>query len=110
MGATRIPSLRAMSLAVLTAVVLSACAARDAVHIKVTYDAAPASRPLDKLLVFAGASKSSWPAIQPGESVSVVLPPQGQPPQVTMTYALGSTPREWRGPEMAAGVGYRIDI
>ena len=70
----------------------------------------PASIPLQKLLVFAGASKSSWSLLQPGESVSVVLPPQGEPPQVTMTYAVGAVPREWRGPAIPAGVGYRIEI
>ena len=102
--------MRGTTIADLLAVVLSACTARDAVHIQVTYAAEPASIPLQTLLVFAGASKSSWSLLQPGESVSVVLQPQGEPPQVTMTYAVGALPREWRGPAIPAGVGYRIEI
>jgi hypothetical protein len=89
---------------------LSACTAPDAVHVNLKYAAERSSAPLEKLRVFAGANKSSWPALQPGESVSVVLPPDGEPPQVTMTYRLASVQREWRGPSMATGVGYRIEI
>ena len=48
--------------------------------------------------------------IAPGESVSVVLPPEGEPPQVTMTYTLAGQKRSWLGPAIARGVGYAIEI
>jgi hypothetical protein len=102
--------IRCATLAAIAATLVSACTAPDAVHIELTYSAKAGSPPLQQLLVFAGASKSSWPTVQAGESVSVVLPPDGEPPQLTMTFTLGTVPREWRGPAIAPGVGYRIGI
>lgn len=94
----------------LAVLLLSACHAKDAVRVRLTFDAPPGSPSLTRVTVFAGANKSSWPTIAPGESVSVVLPPEGEPPDLSVTYTLGPAPHQWRGPSRPAGVGYAIAV
>ena len=65
---------------------------------------------LQKVAVFVGANKSTWTELNPGESVTVVLPPDGEPPQVTLKYEVEGRAREWRGPPIDPGVGYKINI
>ncbi len=89
---------------------LASCRGKDAVRVRLTYDAPVGARPLEKVTVFAGANKSSWPNIAAGESVSVALPPEGEPPGVLLAYTVGSAPRQWRGPSMPRGIGYAIGI
>lgn len=71
---------------------------------------APGAKPIERLTVFVGGSKSSWPVIAPGDSVSVVLPPEGEPPQVSAIYLVGGSRKDWRGPVMEAGAGYLVEL
>jgi hypothetical protein len=89
---------------------LAGCVHRDDVHIRVTRAAGPGAPPLENLTVFVGGSKSWWPTISPGQSVSVVLPPEGEVPQVTMVYNLANQKRSWKGPDVSRGTGYAISI
>lgn len=99
-----------MLIASLLGALLSGCRSKDAVRVRLTFDAPAGSRPLTKVTVFAGANKSSWPTIAAGDSVSVVLPPEGEPPALSMTYTLGPAPHEWRGPPRPSGIGYAIAV
>ena len=44
------------------------------------------------------------------ECVRVVLPPEGEPPDVFLTYTAGPASREWHGPPVPIGLGYAIGI
>jgi hypothetical protein len=81
---------------------LSGCHGKDAVRVRLTFDAPAGSRPLANVTV--------WPIITAGDSVSMTLPPEGEPPEIFMKYTAGPAPREWRGPPILRGVGYAIAI
>jgi len=89
---------------------LTGCRSKDTVRVRLTFNAPAGTRPLESVTVFAGANKSSWPTIAPGESVQVALPPEGEPPDVLLTYTIGPAPRQWRGPSIPRSVGYEIGI
>lgn len=89
---------------------LLACVRRDDVRVRVTRTLGADQPPVENLTLFVGGSKSWWPRIGPGESVSVVLSPEGEPPQPTMTYSVAGRRFDWRGPHLAAGSGYVIAI
>jgi hypothetical protein len=80
----------------------AACTRKGDVHVKVVCENVPGAKPIERLTVFVGGSKSSWPVVVPGDSVSVVLPPEGEPPQVSAIYSIGGSRKEWRGPAMDA--------
>jgi hypothetical protein len=103
-GASRVTA-RWLTLTLATG--LGACTPRDAVKVRLTNDA---PRALENLRVFAGADKSSWPTVAPGQSVGVNLRPDGEPPQLTMSFSVGRLPYSWRGPELAKGTGYALDL
>ena len=87
-----------------------ACVHPDDARIRLTFDAPVGSRPVEKVTVYFGGGKSSWPSLAPGESVSVVLSPEGDLPVLSMTYWLGPAPRTWNGPSSTRGKGYAISI
>jgi hypothetical protein len=87
-----------------------ACVHPDDARIRLSFDAPRGSRAVEKVTVYFGGSKSSWPSLAPGESVSVVLSPEGDLPVLSMTYWLGSAPRTWNGPSPTRGQGYAISI
>jgi hypothetical protein len=90
------------------ALVAAGCVRRDDVNVRVTFEAARGTAPLENLTVFIGGSKSWWPTVSAGESVSVLLSPQGEPPTLTMTFRLGGVVHDWRGPNLQKGAGYAI--
>ena len=89
---------------------LAGCRSKDTVRVRLTFDAPAGTRPLENDTVFAGANKTSWTTNAAGESVQVALPPEGEPPDVLLTYKAGPAPRLWRGPSIPRGVGYAIGI
>jgi hypothetical protein len=95
---------------IVAVVLVPTCARPDDARVRVIYEAGPGSTQLEHLTVFVGGSKSSWPWVRPGESVSVVLSPGGAPPRLTMNYTLQNTPRTWEGPEIFPRSGYAISI
>ena len=101
---------RWLSAAPLGLCLMAGCRSRDTVRVRLTFDAPVGARSLQNVTVFAGANKSSWPTIAAGESVRVSLSPEGEPPEVLLTYTLGPAPRQWRGPSIPRGVGYAIGI
>jgi hypothetical protein len=84
------------------------CARRDDVNVRVTYEAARGAAPLENLTVFVGGSKSWWPTVSGGQSVSVILSPQGEPPTLTMTFRLSGVVHDWRGPGLQKGTGHVV--
>jgi hypothetical protein len=88
----------------------AACTRKGDVHVKVVCENVPGAKPIERLTVFVGGSKSSWPVVVPGDSVSVVLPPEGEPPQVSAIYSIGGSRKEWRGPAMDAGAGHLVEL
>jgi hypothetical protein len=60
--------------------------------------------------VYVGADKSWWPEVAPGEAVSVVLDPGGDPPQLIMSFTSQGVERHWRGPELETGSGYTMIV
>ena len=87
-----------------------ACVHRDDVRIRVTHGASPGSPPIENLTVFVGGTKSWWPMISPGESVSAVLPPEGVPPDITMIYTLSGKRHDWKGPSLPRSGGSLVAI
>jgi hypothetical protein len=85
------------------------CVRRSDVQVRVTCESG-AGAAVENLTVFVGGSKSWWPTIAPGESVSVTLPPEGETPQVSLVYTAGGTKRNWKGPSLTTGVGYAVDL
>lgn len=99
------------SLLLVASMLLSAsCRDRDDVRVRITHRARAAEPPIENVVVFVGGSKSSWPQLSSGESVSVTLSPEGQPPTVSMNFTLAGQDHTWRGPPIAVGVGYAIAI
>jgi hypothetical protein len=90
--------------------VAGGCARRDDVDVRVTYEAGRGAAPLEDLTVFVGGSKSWWPTVSGGDSVRVLLSPQGEPPTLTITFRLGGVARDWRGPALQKGAGYSVAV
>jgi hypothetical protein len=92
--------------------VLGGCVHPDDVKVRVINGAPPGgqARPIEDLRVFAGGSKAWWSTVAPGDSVSVLLRPNDQPPQVTMSCKVDGRTVWWDGPAMPLGVGYAIAI
>ncbi len=87
-----------------------ACVRRDDVSVRVTFRAPGGSAPLEDFKIFVGGSKSWWAKIGPGETVSVNLPPEGEPPELSATYRFAGATQSWRGPRLQRGVGYAVAI
>lgn len=98
-----------LSFAVLTLVGLFGCGRNDT-QIQVTYEAPRGSPPIEHLRVYVGASKSSWPVLQPQQAVAVSLSPSGELPDPSMTFELGGRKHDWRGPSLRNGAAYRFDV
>ena len=94
----------------LATVLLASCARRDDVRVRVTSAGGAGAAPVENVTVFVGGSKSWWPSIAAGETVSVVLSPEGEPPETTMTYTTSGRRHDWRGPALAKGRGHLIAI
>jgi len=90
--------------------VTPACVRRDDVSVRVTFQSPSDRAPLRDCTVFVGASKTWWPTIAPGETVSANVPPGGEPPELSATYRFEGTSRSWRGPLLERGVGYAVAI
>ncbi len=86
------------------------CVRRDDVQVRVVYENGADAKPVENFTVFVGANKSWWATISPGESVSVVLPPAGEPPQVSAIYTAAGSKKDWRGPSLPAGAGYAVEL
>ena len=86
------------------------CVRRNDVQVRVVYENGAGAKPVENFTVFVGGSKSWWATISPGESVSVVLPPEGEPPQVSAIYTAGGNKRDWKGPSLPAGAGYAVEL
>jgi hypothetical protein len=83
------------------------CVHRDDVKLRIHNDA---HRPVENARVYAGADTAWWPTIAPGDSVGVLLRPDGAPPQLELSFEIAHLPYRWSGPRMAVGTGYAIDI
>jgi hypothetical protein len=59
--------------------------------------------------VFSGADKRSL-ELSPGETSQVVLRPDGERPDVILTFRVDGTPRSWQGPPLAKGLGYAVEL
>jgi hypothetical protein len=86
---------------------VSGCVHRDDVKLRIHNDA---HRPIENTRVYAGADKSWWQTIAAGDSVGVLLRPDGEPPQLEISFEIGHLPYRWTGPQIAVGTGYAIDI
>lgn len=91
-------------------VVAAGCSRDDDVRVRVSRVKGPRPARIENVTLFVGANKSSWPELAPGEVVSVVLNPDGEPPQLTLTFTLDTEKRSWLGPPLAQGAGYVSDI
>jgi hypothetical protein len=86
------------------------CVRRSDVQVRVTNESGADAASVENLTVFVGGSKSWWPTIAPGESVSVTLPPEGEAPQVSLVYTASGTKKNWKGPSLRTGIGYAVDL
>jgi hypothetical protein len=66
---------------------LAACSKPDE-RIAIRYDAPPGAPALGVVEAIVGGNESSWPDLSPGESVSVVLNPDGEPAELTLLFEL----------------------
>lgn len=91
---------------------IGGCVHPDDVKFRMTNDATEHGqrRPIEDLRVYAGGSKAWWDVVAPGDSVGVFLRPEGELPQVTISYKVAGRTLRWKGPEIARGVGYAISI
>jgi hypothetical protein len=96
--------------AALATVVLSACIGPHDVQVEVSYDAPESAPVLMELALIAGSDKSSWPSLTPGDRVSVVLKPEGSPPQLTVLFARAGERHAWEGPRFPVGKAYKIRV
>jgi hypothetical protein len=81
------------------------------VHIQIRHQAATSagSPSATDVTVFAGGSKSWWPRLAPGHTVSVVLPPEGES-DLTLTYDFSGEKRVWRGAALQRGSSHDVRI
>jgi hypothetical protein len=105
-------TLRTLRRLTVAALLLSAvgCVHRDDVSVRVTFRAPGGSPALEDFKIFVGGSKSWWAKIEAGETVSVNLPPEGEPPELSATYRFAGAMQSWRGPRLQRGVGYVVVI
>jgi hypothetical protein len=109
--------IRSLATRVATAIVVfvlgaagPSCIRKGDVQVRITYEAGPADPSLERVTIFVGGSKSSWPTVAAREAVSVVLSPEDDAPQPMLNYTLRGTPSTWNGPAMRRGVGHAISI
>jgi hypothetical protein len=87
------------------------CSRSDDVRLNIAYTAASGAPPLLELEAIVGASKSSWPDLAAGKEVSVVLNPEGEPPELTILFKLAEEKHSWEGPRLAAkGYDFALSI
>jgi hypothetical protein len=67
-------------------------------------------RPIQDIRVYVGGSKAWWDVVVPGDSVGVLLRPEGETPTVSLSYKFDGRTIRWDGPEIPRGVGYAINI
>jgi hypothetical protein len=75
-----------------------ACSKPDDVRTSIHYDAPSGAPALGVVSVVVGGDKTQWPDLSPGESVSVVLNPQGLPAELTLLFELEGRQHTWEGP------------
>jgi hypothetical protein len=68
------------------------------VGVSIHYDAPAGAPPLGVVGAFVGGEKTQWPDLNPGESVSVVLNPLGEPAELTLLFELEGQQHTWEGP------------
>lgn len=81
----------------------------DGIVASVTF-AANATSDLGEVVLIAGADKTHWGTLTHGQTVSTILSPMGEPPEVFMTYVFAGQKLSWEGPRLAKGTGHRIHI
>jgi hypothetical protein len=92
------PTARANACLPLLLLALAACSKPDDVRIAIRYEAPSGAPALGVVEAIVGATKSSWPDPSPGESVSVVLNPDGEPAELTLLFELDGQRHSWEGP------------
>jgi hypothetical protein len=92
------------------AVLLSSCSKPDAIHFRVTNAGTAEADRILELRVYAGADKSSWPYIEPRETVSVILDRGGDPSAMTLSFKVHGEERHWRAPELEPAIGYAVAV
>jgi hypothetical protein len=75
-----------------------ACSKPDDVRVSIHYDAPAGAPALGVVGAFVGGEKTQWPDLSPGESVSVVLNPLGEPAELTLLFELEGHQHTWEGP------------
>lgn len=81
----------------------------DAVLLELSFSAA-ADAPLVSVNAIAGADRFTWNVVQPGESVSVELHPDGEPVDLHLSFVLKDLRVGWRGAYLGKGDGYRMHV
>ena len=94
----RVPATRGNARLPLLLLTLAACSKPGDVRIAIHYEASSGAPALGVVEAIVGASKSSWPNLSPGESVSVVLNPDGEPAELTLLFELNGRRHSWEGP------------
>lgn len=96
-------------IAVVAALLAAACSRSDDVQVRLTRLMDADAAVIDWMTVFSGADKRSL-ELSPGETDRVVLRPNGERPDVILTFRVDGESRSWQGPPLAKGSGYAVDI
>lgn len=95
--------------ALVAALLAAACSHPDDVQVRLTRLKNVEAAAIDWITVFSGADKRSLD-LSPGEIERVVLRPNGERPDVILTFRVNGEPRSWQGPPLARGSGYAVAL
>ena len=65
---------------------------------------------IEQVEVIVGPEKTWWGDIEAGDTDSWVLDPDGEIPELDLSFVLAGKKRAWTGPRFPRGTGYRIRI
>jgi hypothetical protein len=90
--------------AIIAVLLAAACSRPDDVQVRLTRMKNANAAAIDWITVFSGADKRSL-ELSPGETGQVVLRPDGERPDVILTFRVDGVPRSWQGPPLRQGLG-----
>jgi hypothetical protein len=87
---------------------LAACDSQDDFRVTIAVSPELSAPQAERLVVFVGAAKSSWPELKAGDQVSVSLSPGNTEPELTVVFWLAGAETQYRALPYEGSAGHRV--